>query len=47
MISRDELSSLPKKEYEERNVKRVALLNMYCGKDCAEVLLGIAKRSKM
>ena len=47
MISRDELSSLPKKEYEELKVKRIALLNMYCGKDGSEVLLGIARSAKV
>lgn len=47
MISRDELSSLPKKEYEELRIKRIALLNMYCGKDGAEVLLGIARSAKV
>ena len=47
MISRDELLSLPKKEYEELRIKRIALLNMYCGKDGAEVLLGIARSAKV
>ena len=47
MISRDELLSLPKKEYEELRIKRIALLNMYCGKDGAEVLLGIARSTKV
>ena len=47
MISREELSSLRKKEYEELKVKRISLLNMYCGKDGAEVLLGIARSAKV
>ena len=47
MISRDELSGLPKKEYEELRAKRIDLLNMYCGKEGAEVLLGIARSAKV
>ena len=43
MITRDELSNLPKKEYEELRAKR----NMYCGKEGAEVLLGIARSAKV
>ena len=47
MITRDELSSLPKKEYEELRAKRIDLLNMYCGKEGADVLLGIARSAKV
>ena len=47
MISRDELSSLPKKEYEELRIKRIALLNMYCGKDGANVLMDIIRNAKV
>ena len=47
MIAREELSSLPKNEYEELRDKRIDLVNTYCSKDGAELLLGIARSAKV
>lgn len=47
MITREELSSLPEREYEELREKRIDLLNTYCSKDGANVLMGIIRSAKV
>ena len=47
MIAREELSSLPKNEYEELRNKRIDLVNTYCSKDGANVLMGIIRNAKV
>lgn len=47
MITREELSTLPKKEYEELRTKRIDLVNTYCGNDGIGVLLEIVRNAKV
>lgn len=47
MITREELSSLSKNEYEELRDKRIDLVNTYCSKDGANVLMGIIRNAKV